>query len=67
MGRGLSLLHLLNRWETLMSSFLILTLSFLAVATTFIGVLMLRPGQALDLKTFPSVILFETVDGLLVL
>jgi len=33
----------------------------------FIGVLMLRPGQALDLKTFPSAILFETVDGLLVL
>ena len=32
----------------------------------FIGVLMLRPGQALDLKTFPSAILFETVDGLLV-
>ena len=33
----------------------------------FIGVLMLRPGQALDLKTFHSTILFETVDGLLVL
>ena len=33
----------------------------------FIGVLMLRPGQALDLKTFPSAILFETVDGFLVL
>jgi len=32
-GQGLSLLHLLNRWETLMSSFLMLTLSFLAVAT----------------------------------
>jgi len=33
----------------------------------FIGVLMLRPGQALDLKTFPSALLFETADGLLVL
>jgi len=33
----------------------------------FIGVLMLRPGEALDLKTFPSAVLFETVDGLLVL
>ena len=32
----------------------------------FIGVLMLRPGQPLDLKTLPSAILFETVDGLLV-
>ena len=33
-GRGLSLLHLLNGWETLVLSFLMLTLSFLAVATT---------------------------------
>ena len=33
-GRGLSLLHLFNRWETLVSSFLMLTLSFLALATT---------------------------------
>ena len=32
----------------------------------FISVLTLRPGQALDLKTFSSAILFETVDGLLV-
>jgi len=32
----------------------------------FIGVLMLRTGQALDLKTFSSAMLFETVDGLLV-
>ena len=31
----------------------------------FIGVLMLRLGQALDLKTFPSAILFGTVDGCL--
>jgi len=33
----------------------------------FSSVLLLRPGQALDLKTFPSAILFETVDGLFVL
>jgi len=33
----------------------------------FIGVLMLGSGQALDLKTFPSAILLETVDGHLVL
>ena len=33
----------------------------------FIGFLMLRLGEALDLKTFPLAILFETVDGLLVL
>jgi len=33
----------------------------------FIGVLMLRTDQAVDLKAFPSTIVFETVDGLLVL